>query len=441
MPQHDAQTIVKYADHDKHLQKQVFRFRNGNLGVLYIRRVICDERKIGSMKILVIFASPQNFKLDRLNTGDIKCLVNGNLTNTLKTFYTSEDILMFPFVNSLECPEKISLFFNWNKSITNQLKVERQYKKSPTNSRHNMSIVLCSPAITKMMDISSPRRLIEYIEYQRAAGVHKMVLAEFNERFYKFTLAETSRKVLDYYKKLGFLETFQVSLTSNHGKSLYELADSTKPAQFTYCMLKNALISNYVIAQDLDEIVGFNTTRYSNLQEAISAAEDKNYSFSSFYLQDQPIARRCMKYKDLAENSSFLIVNSTLFYRIRFHGGKTVHSSQTCQVVSHHYCVMARNEDTINSNNLFTARVGIRVSDPNFSTIINLHFPKGTEIMRNLHFRDLSLKDFREHPKNESERCEPENLVSINWLQKISDRLLFNSETVLKKLNLDKSEN
>ena len=413
--------VIIYSDHDKNLQKQEIEIGKGKTGSLYLWRAICDERNIGSTKVILIFAYSKNVSLEILAPTDFKCQINGRFWGQIDVSIVHRNVFMCSFEKIFECPRKVSLSFR-KQTVTNELIVERQYQEKSLSK--NMSITLCSPAITKMMDISSPRRLIEYVEYQRFAGIKRMILGELDGKVNNFTLAEDSKSVLRYYKGIGFLDTFEISVT-NGKSSLYNLSrSSAKVMQFTYCMIKYALISDYIIVQDLDEIVGFNTTRYRNLPEAISAAEDKNYRFSSFMLKDQPVAKRCNYSKHGEINSSFLMMRTNLFYQKSFNMGKTIHSSQTCQIAWHHGCSMPRREETFSPS----SRI-----DKFFSKTVNMQSNEKTEIMRSLHFRD-----FLRAPKNISlnDLCCPNNTIYINWLNNISGELLSNCATVVRKLNV-----
>ena len=96
-----------------------------------------------------------------------------------------------------------------------------------------------------------------------------------------FALNEDTKRVLDFYKNIGFLETFSVQLTEKY--TGYDSGNHLKRSQFTYCMVKNALASKYIIIQDLDEIVGVNFSRYQNLQEVLWKLEEKKISIFEFF--------------------------------------------------------------------------------------------------------------------------------------------------------------
>ena len=71
-----------------------------------------------------------------------------------------------------------------------------------------------------------------------------------------FALNEHTKRVLNFYKNIGFLETFSVQLTEKY--TGYDSVNHLKRSQFTYCMVKISLASKYIKIQDLDEIVSVN---------------------------------------------------------------------------------------------------------------------------------------------------------------------------------------
>ena len=424
-----AKILVRFSDHDKNLQKQEVKLKDNKTETIFIWRAICDER-VGAMKLVMVFVYTlsNNIDFDQYNK-NLKCLINGELTpdfNNTFIYYDEPGCFVFcPFEQSLSCPERVSIQFG-NQAVTNEVVIERQYKKSELRIElKKLSLTLCLPAITKSMDLFEPYRLTEYFEYQRLAGVDRVLLAELNDNFYNFTLNEKSSKILQFYKDNGFLETYGVSLMDNK-RNLYRLSDITKRAQFTYCMVKTALISDYVIVHDFDEFVGFNSALYKNLPDAISAAADKNYTYSSFFLKDEPIARNCNFTKEIQGASNFVQLKSNLFLRKSFNMGKSIHSSQTCQIAWHHHCSLRRNENSFSE----FAKNCSAVPVEKFSTYIDLHSKKGTNIMRSIHNK-IVFQD-----KNLEEVCHPNQTEKLDWIINLSEKLLENSLKVLENVKI-----
>ena len=422
---------IAYSDHDKYLQKQEVTLNSGKHEHIYIWKALCEERR-GAMKAVLVFTFTLSSKMDMKDyEKNIRCLINGAHSpdyDKVYIRYADPGFFVFcVFERNLECPENISLQFG-NQTVTNQLTVERQYKKNIQQEDKKMSLTLCLPAITKNLETFKPHRLTEYFEYQRLVGVNRIMLAEINGRVYNFTLNEQSRKVIQFYKDEGFLEIFEIPLLDNK-RVLYRLSDITKRAQFTYCTVKAALISDYVIVHDFDEAVGFNSNLYKNLPDAISAAVDKNFKYSSFFLKDTPVARLCNFTNDLKNVSDFVLLRSKLFYTERFNPGKVIHSSQTCQISFHHGCTMKRDE------NLFwkLSKKTRKVSDRNFAKTLDLHKDKGKNMMRIIHNRE-EFPNKAKAQKLANKLCE--QAENLNWIDNLSQNLLNNSLKVLYSLNL-----
>ena len=269
--------------------------------------------------------------------------------------------------------------------------------------------------------------MVEYFEYQKIAGISRIVLAELDENKYNFTLKPDSKKVLEYYKDLGFLESYQVSFPDNV-TNLYKQSDRSKPAHYSYCMIKYALISDYVIVQDMDEVVGFNSSRYKNIPEAISAVEDKSFRYSSFFLTDQPAARRCKQARDIKKSSRFELSQTRLFYRTQFNFGKTIHSSQMCQIAWHHMCKLHRTE------NLFSG-VPQNQTKQTSGKRVTLKTTSGKNIMRSFHFREEIHKN--EDASEEIEAvCAEKRVLKLNWLVNLSQEILRNSYKALRQIGI-----
>ena len=249
-------------------------------------------------------------------------------------------------------------------------------------------------------------------------GVDKLMIGEISRD--NFALNEDTKRVLDFYKNIGFLETFSVQLTEKY--TGYDSGNHLKRSQFTYCMVKNALVSKYIIIQDLDEIVGVNFSRYQNLQEVLWKLENKKFQFSSFFLSDTPVARQCER-----KNKSNDLAHFSLFYRESFHRGKSILSSQTCQVVWPHGCLMPKTD--LITGNLSSKHLEAQSL---FSKLVDLHYGNGKEALRNLHFRDRP--DVREKVRLD---CLDDNIVEINWLQNVSETLQMNVRKVLKHVNIN----
>ena len=267
-------------------------------------------------------------------------------------------------------------------------------------------------------------RLVEYFEYQKIAGISRIVLAELDEKVYNFTLARDSKKVLDYYKELGFLESYDTSFPDNFTNP-YKQGARTKPAQYSYCMIKYGLISDYVIVQDMDEIVGFNSHIYKNIPEAILAREDKN---KSFFLTDQPMARRCKYAIDIPKASRFELLRTQLFYQNSFNFGKTIHSSQACQIAWHHQCILPR------TDSLFSGALKNQTKLPS-SRYIGLKSPNGKNVMRSLHFRE-EMHNSENASENINVVCGEDRVLKLDWLVNLSKEILENSLKVLGEIGI-----
>ncbi|XP_063729446.1 uncharacterized protein LOC134857038 isoform X3 [Symsagittifera roscoffensis] len=410
------------------MQIQEFFLDNGTRkDYVFMWRALCDEREIKEKKAVMVFALFGNGRnlADSKNQidGEVRCLIDGQSSREFTETFIFHEFkrsllgVFCLFDRNIECPRKVSIVFG-NAAVSNELKVERQY---PTSEKKD-HITLCSPAISTNMDSLRPSRLAEYIEYQRLIGVDKMMIGEISRE--NFALNEDTKRVLDFYKNIGFLETFSVQLTEKY--TGYDSVSRLQRSQFTYCMVKNALVSKYIIIQDLDEIVGVNFSRYQNLQQALWKLEDKKFQFSSFFLSDTPVARNCEQ-----NNKSNDLAQFSLFYRESFHRGKSILSSQTCQTVWAHGCLMPRTDLT--TGNLSSKHLEAQSL---FSKLVDLHYGNGKEALRNLHFRHRP--DFREKIKLE---CLDDNIVEINWLQNVSETLQMNVWKVLKHLNINAHEN
>ena len=421
---------IHYSDHDKSLQKQLVNLNDNKNETIFIWRAICDER-VGAMKLVMVFVYTlsNNIDFDQYNS-NIKCLINGVLSSDFNNTFIHYDepgfFVFCPFEVELSCPEKVSIQFG-NQTVTNEIEIERQFQKISGLEEKKMSLTLCLPSITRPMETFEPYQLTEYFEYQRLAGIDRVLLAELNETFYNFSLNANSKKVLQFYKDSGFLETYHVSLMDNKRDS-YRLSDITKRAQFTYCMVKTALISDYAIVHDFDEVVGFNSNTYKNLPDAISAAADKNYTYSSFFLKDEPIARKCNFSSEIEGASNFVLLKSELFFRDSFNPGKSIHSSQTCQIAWHHHCSLIRKENSFSKFAKNYSTVPVK----KFSIFLDLHSEEGINIMRSFHSRI----GFPDDVENLEEICHPDRTEKLNWLNNLSEKLLENCLKVLEALNL-----
>ena len=338
------------------------------------------------------------------------------------------------FPSSKECPNTVSTQFG-NHSISNAVKVERQIEPNKSiESKGKSDIILCLPALTGDFDGFKPHRLTEYFEYQKLAGVKLIVMGELNATQYNFTIADSSMKVLQYYKDIAFLKTYGVSIPEFSTSELHHIVARSKPNHYTYCMIKYARVSDYIIVQDLDEVVGFNTNFYQNLPEVISAATDKKFAYSSFALYDQPVARRC-NYTNILKNASdFTLMRAELFFRKNIHRGKTIHSSQTCQLAEWHDCAMRRSDPKLKPKKSAT----FSVFDEKFSKLVDLRSEKGKNLMISLHNRDEMHRV--QLPNQETNVvCAENKTVKLNWVNKLSPELLSRSMVVLKKLKLQSS--
>ena len=327
------------------------------------------------------------------------------------------------FEPASNCPTVVSVQFE-NQTVTNKVHVERQLHSKTGSPR--TSITVCLPAVTDYFDALRPSRLVEFFEYQKLAGVKRVSMGELDERIYPFSFDPSSRKVLKHYKDIGFLEMHPMSVYSNNNSNLYRIAADSKPIQYTYCILKYALVTDYVTVQDLDEIVAFNANFYRNIPAAISAGIDKKHRYYSFKLYDQPVNRRCNFTRDFENNTNFIISRSVLFSSWNYNPGKTIHSSQVCLIPEWHRCAVYKTHPYLLPKK--------RMKKADFHKILSWKDKEGTNLMRSLHYRIPKMNGL-EPPRKEA-ACAKNQTRELHWLDRISSKLFKNTLQVLSDLIL-----
>ena len=120
------------------------------------------------------------------------------------------------------------------------------------------------------------------MEYLKFVDVSQVIMPEpILKGPYPFP--EDLLKVLDYYKKSGFLETFPAAYHKfgqpknvelfedlKDESKLYRILANNKPALYTYCYLRYGTKFSHVMVADFDEFPAFNITRYGNVMTAIN---------------------------------------------------------------------------------------------------------------------------------------------------------------------------
>ena len=330
------------------------------------------------------------------------------------------------FRHSKSCPERVSISFG-NQSITNAIKVERHHQQKSSKKTREPRIIVCLPAVTSYFDALRPSNMVEYFEYQRLTGVKKISMGELDENKYAFSFDPIVRKILKHYEDIGFLEMYPVSVNSNRTSNLYRIAADSKPVHYTYCYLKYAMIYDYIIVQDLDEVVAFNANFHRSLPRAILAATNSLHRHFSFRLYDQPIARKCNFTKDFRNTTDFLLSRSNLFYSRHLNPGKTIHSSQVCMIPEWHRCLVHRSD-----RELFFEK---KLRKESFHKLVSWTRGEGINFMRSLHLR-TSIKHFFYNDTKKYDMCSKKNTLRFNWLANLTPEMFSRSLKVLNKLIL-----
>ena len=353
-----------------------------------------------------------------------------NSATTHVTFHAlrSTVFIICSFMRYTACPKRITIDFG-NQTITRAMHVERQLHLKSSQRFREPQIIVCLPAVTSYFDALRPSFLVEYFEYQRLAGVKKISMGELDKKIYSFGFDPVSQQILKHYKDIGFLEMHSVSVYSNNASNMHQIAENSKPIQNTYCYLKYATISDYVIVQDLDEVVAFNSNLYRNLPRAFLAAKDKKHHYFSFRLYDQSIARKCNFTKDFRNTTDFLISRANLYYRRNLNPGKTIHSSHVCQLPGSYSCLIYRKVPELFSDEIMRKE--------EFHKLVSwMNNKEGVSFLRSLHFRTSVANKFYNEKDEQvnKDMCSKNNTMEFDWLAKLTPKLVKNTMDTLKKI-------
>ncbi len=195
-----------------------------------------------------------------------------------------------------KCDTRLRTYLNVTRSSTE--KTINKKKQSATSSKNSLSFlspaspsshnfVVCVKALDFLSDISE--RLVEWLELQRVLGATKIV-------FYLFEIHNTTKKVLDYYQKEGFVDVRPFSLPGQLPNEPEErrqfLQDNLWQKRrmelipYNDCLYSSLKEYNYAVLLDIDEaLIPIQHDNWSQLLDAIFKSDPaamENYpSFSA----------------------------------------------------------------------------------------------------------------------------------------------------------------
>ena len=463
------QTIVEFANHD---QKAEIHDPNLQLqeidltefiskppiakAKLLFWRAICDERNDDLPKAVVVYIlqNDPNFAL-RKNGETIYELVScrafvspgfeiDDLFHNTSVVFTKNlndgMIVMCPFSRNVSCPKFISVQIGSN-PITNFLKVELQdnedsLQKSGISNQSRFTI--CAAAITNKVSTVLPARLAEYFEYNKLIGVNKIYMPQFNKSIYPTNgFTDQVEKLLKYYERANFLVRYSVSAAQTaQSERMYTNAERARLMHLSYCVIKIALKTDYVIVQDFDEIIGFDTDKFNTLSDAVmNFRREKGMNYENFMLRDTVFDHHCKPEMPQLNYTNLVIFDAKYHYqKVSLNMGKTIHSSKACIVPFAHFCFLYRI-----SNVLSLPRDSRKLVQKNYIDKRKRFIISSGSFLRSFHFRPP--ENHRGEParymdtKNQLKWCDISNWVETRWLDRIKLPLYENTHKVLYKLS------
>ena len=416
------------------LQRQQVQLSEG-LFPVYPWKAICDERNENFPKaviLLVLTEEPLVRLRSNFSRQILKCVdPSGRLVfKYSRTFIPagrqSRGLqLICPFQRHSPCPDSISLWTGNSIPITNELKVERQ-AEGQTNEAP--SVVVCVPPISTSIATVTPRRIIEFIEYNKLIGIAKVVIDYYDPKLYETAVTEELERVFEYYENEGFLERHYAPIAVKlNGSLTYEVARFARSYQRTYCMLKHALNYDFIIAQDLDEVIAFDFNKFQTIKDAIwEAKRQSSKTELNIKIRDSIVNHECLSSAVKLNYSDFIIAKTQFYAQQSFNMGKTIHNSKACLYVMSHFCGLFRSvnflslagEETKLVENLKWTEVG---------GTLELQLKRVEEpIMRTFHYKIVRYGN-----RTDWGWCKDFEFNRTEWIKPISTKLLRNSQDIL----------
>ncbi len=285
-----------------------------------------------------------------------------------------------------------------------------------------------------------PTRLVEFFEYNRIIGVSHVVMDKYDRNMHQTAVSDDLEKIFQFYESEGFLSRHLVSTVINGSREIsYVNARFTRSYQRTYCMLKNALKYDYIITQDLDEVVGYDTGKFRSLAEVFAKIEQSHATKNaSFMIRDSIVENDCSDLAPTLNLSDFTIARTEYFSHKATNMGKTIHSSHACLYVMSHYCALYRRIDILQATGALNKLANYR-SMPEVGRLIQQNTEKNAPhaLMRMFHFKK-SIERERFEQKNpklsvkQSAWCRDNYFEQTGWVKPVSVELLHRSRQVLQ---------
>ena len=327
---------------------------------------MCDERDHGLPKSVItyILSKDNNFPIRkhinrfafriscRAYDQSAKELQNFFESSVVHTHYLNEGIIVIcPFSRKLACPKYLSLQIASNE-VTHLMPVEMQDLLPTNSSSTNQSrFIICAPAITNKISTVLPARLVEYFEYNKLIGVNQVYMPMLNSSVYPVDgYDENVEKLLQHYEKQKFLVRFAApAFVPKKSSDMFSHVRYVKPMHLSYCLVKVAMKTDYVIVQDFDEVIGFNTSRFKSLSDAISyVRKARGMKYENFMLRDTLMDHHCKPNAHQLNYSSFVISEAKYHYNMtHLNMGKSIHHSSACIAAFPHYCILYRTTEVL----------------------------------------------------------------------------------------------
>ena len=458
---HENKFQINISNFDTNLQIQnvylpeLIRNSTKNSTVFQFWRSICDERNYGYPKSVITYVFIRDNKFSIKKNIDkfyyrVSCRAYDSNTqefveffdnSVVFTHYLNEGMIVIcPFRRNLTCPNFVTLTIASNKP-THFISVEKQEKEEFFEQKSS-KIIICAPAITNKISTVLPSRLAEYFEYNKLIGVKQIYMPSLNTSLYPLEGFNTEvEKLLQFYEKQNFLVRFTAStFKTKKPVDMFSHIRFVKPMHLSYCMVRVALKSDYVIVQDFDEVIGFNTNSFKTLGDVIQKLRsDRGLNYQNFMIRDTVFDHHCNPNVSQLNYSKFVISEAKYYFNTTtLNQGKTIHHSSACIVAFPHYCILYRTDEVL-------------LQPPGSRTLINvenqiarskrLFLASDGSVLRSFHFRapenhhgtQAAYLDEKEKDK----WCNASNWVQTDWIDGIRSALRKNSEKALRQLYLN----
>lgn len=394
-------------------------------------KALCDTRRQPIQIIIFILSKGKTLnKPDKLFFSLLRCYPGTIMSNFEMEEYESyifqhpwfRGAFMICYTNLTQtCPTNIQIVFNNRQNLVWSGTVEKQYKRELISEKKNFALLL--PPFTNNISSISATRLVEYFEYCKLIGIEKIYLPYFKKEKGLTVYNTKVEDTLKYYTNTGLIENYLVDVPNlGDVKDIYGIYIDYDTFFFSYCLIKNALVFEYFIVQDIDEVVGFDHSKFDNLSQAIQGLRSHfGLNYNQFILPDTTFDQSCLN-KTNIDHSTYVITEATYSYKnFRHHMGKTIFNKGNCIVVFFHYCLL-KTSDIFDQED--------RENEVRQINLTNFEYP----ILRSFHYR-IPYNHMNRPAKHVIRKmCKEENLEELNWLNPISTLLKTNINCSLTRI-------